>query len=119
MRTCVFLDLRRRECCTECGQQVTLCKCEDPETSAWKRMNSDEGKFISHLWAYLENNQSMPSHLFEDLAKNLGELGQALVQHNANRTPDAAHIFQILVRLAGTATILAADGTPEYAYPSG
>lgn len=116
-RSCTYLDKRRRERCTECGNQITLCTCENPDDRAINRNESDHGKILSMIWT--EIWQRKPSdNLYEELVHRVGELGQKLVEHKNNRSPAPDVILQEFVRIGALLVEFAANGTDEYSYPS-
>lgn len=117
MRSCSFLNRRRQEFCTECGADLTLCVCEDPDEAAHQRLNSSEGQFIRAVGAALDA-PGINDHLYESLVEKVGDLGAALVDHNQTRSPAPDEIYRILVEIATFATRIATEGTPEYAYPT-
>lgn len=117
--SCVFLNRRRQEICTECGKDLTLCMCEDPDESAHLRLNSLNGRFLAAVTEVLDSsNLPYQDHLYEHLVAHIGNLGAALVSHSATRDPAPDEIYRRLVGIAALATRLATEGTPEYAYPT-
>lgn len=117
--TCSFLNRRRQEFCTECGKDLTLCQCEDPDESAHLRLNSLDGKFLAAVTEVLDAPVfPHQDYLYERLVQSVGELGAAFVEHNKVRTPPADEIYRLLVRIGAITTRLATEGTPEYAYPT-
>lgn len=118
-RACSYHDRRRRIRCTECNLTVDLCVCVDVEEMAFKRLNSGTGKFLREVFAEAQDFEHNPQdHLLERIISELGMVSMKLIQNDKDRSVPDTDVRRELVRLAGAVTLLAAIGTPEYAYPS-
>lgn len=116
-RTCTYFNRRRQLCCTECGLQVLLCKCEDPDDAAFKRITSMSGRFLQAVMAEVREYEG-GTHLLELAMAELGSVAQKLVQNDRDRSVPDSEVQRELVKLAATITMIASIGTPEYAYPA-
>lgn len=119
MRTCTYLDHRRQERCTECGEQVNVCRCADHDLMAQRRHTTDEGQFLKFVLGSALLDSPAPDHLYERLVSEIGMLGMMLVENDLSRTPPPEDIKHKLVKIATTVVLLATRGTSEYAYPAG
>jgi hypothetical protein len=117
-RPCSYLDPRRVERCTECGNVLSLCTCMEVSDKAHARLTSEHGRYLRQVWLELSQWQGPQDHVFEKLVAALGQVGEKLVQNMDNQTPSESEIQRDLVKVGVLLTLLAADGTPEYSYPS-
>jgi hypothetical protein len=118
-RTCSYYDRRRRLRCTECNVTLDLCQCIEVEETAYKRLNTITGTFVQEVLREAQNFEHQPlDHLLERTISELGMVAMKLIQNDKDRSIPDTEVRHELVRLAATITLLAAIGTPEYAYPS-
>lgn len=116
-RTCTYYDRRRRLRCTECNSTVDLCQCVEVDEAAFQRLNTERGKFLRVVWEQARSYEG-GNHLLEAALSELGMVAMHLVKNDADRSIPDEEIYHKLANLAATVTLLAAVGTPEYAYPS-
>lgn len=117
MRPCTYLDPRGRERCTECGVTIDLCLCVNPSDKANFRHVSAIGQFTRAVYEEASAN-TVGRNLFEHLVEQVGQIGAALVSNLDTNSPNDNEIRQLMVKAGRTLTLLAAEGTPEYPYPS-
>jgi len=117
-RPCMYLDPRLVERCTECGRTVSLCVCAEPSDRAHARLTSEQGKYLSQVWLELSQWRGPQDHLLEKIFHALGEISTKLVDNMDTQNPSESEIQRDLVKVGVLLTLLAADGTPEYSYPS-
>lgn len=117
-RSCTYYDHRRRACCTECGQPIDLCACEDPDHYAQTRLWTEDGIMIRAIRAELQQARQkfpVPKHMLAAMFEEVGELANALIEHETgNKT--AAEIFQEAVQVAVTAIRVATEGDTDFQY---
>lgn len=118
-RSCLYLDSRQRPRCTECGQPVLTCLCENPDEAARLRLETDPGRFLKDVFALHATREQIRTHMLERLITKVGGIAERLVQHDTGRTPSADVIYQDFVKLGALIVEFAAQGTDEYAYPAG
>jgi hypothetical protein len=114
--TCVYRDRRGRDRCTECGNNLDLCVCEDPDEITHNRITSDEGQFLTAVMREVQTSEPY-THAFERIVSEVGMVGMKLSNNESGEVLDE-EIRRELVRLAAAVTLLAIRGTPEYPYPT-
>lgn len=94
-----------------------MCQCADVDDKAFKRLNSATGQFLQVVFEEAQKYEG-GNHLLESALFELGSIAMKLVQNDRDRSVPDSEIRRELVKLAATISLLAATGTPEYAFPS-
>jgi hypothetical protein len=95
---------------------VDLCQCVEVDDRAHDRVTGDHGRFLRDVWNQIGNP---PQHdVLERLLNQLGKCALMLVENREHATPSDSEVRQELVKAGVLLTVLAADGTAEYTYPS-
>lgn len=119
MRTCTFLDPQNMERCTECGISLDLCLCANVDLSAHQRLNSVDGQIISMVRGELDAARGKfpgSTHMLAALMEEVGELAQALMQHDTDGSQTTQEVLREAVQVAAMAIRVAAEGDENFVY---
>ena len=120
-RTCTYLDPHHTERCTECGVTIDLCLCEEVNDMAQERLWSDDGKAIRAIIHELDSaREAFPGnrHMLCALMEEVGELAQAIMQHDRAEGTTTNQVFKEAVQVATMAIRVATEGDQNFAYES-
>lgn len=119
MRTCTFLDPQNIERCTECGVSLDLCLCANVDLSAHQRLNSADGQIISMVRGELDAARGKfpeTTHMLAALMEEVGELAQALMEHDRDGSQTTQEVLREAVQVAAMAIRVAAEGDENFVY---
>ena len=118
-RTCVYLDPHNRPACTECGRDLELCQCVNPDASAQERIHSPDGLVITMIRGELGAARSkFPDNLHQlvALGEEFGELCQAMMEHDRDGSQTVAMVLREAVQTACMAIRVATEGDDNFKY---
>ncbi len=118
-RTCVYLDPRNQPACTECGNGLDLCQCVLPDNIAHERNNSADGIVMAMVRGELgAARKKFPetTHMLAALMEEVGELAQAMMQHDTDGSQTIAMVLREAVQVACMAIRVATEGDENFAY---
>lgn len=118
-RTCTYHDKHNTLCCTECGSDLTLCQCTGVDEQAQERWTSPDGlvmnmvreELISAREAFPEN-----THKLAALVEEVGELAQAMIQHDRKLGTSVHEVLREAVQVACMAIRVAVEGDDNFLY---
>ncbi len=119
MRTCTFNNQHNTECCTECGNSISLCQCVDPDQIAYQRLTSADGLVFMMMRDELEAarvGSPKTTHLLPFLGGKLGELAMLLIQHDHTQGTSVQEILRAAVQVAAGAVRIAVEGDENFMY---
>ena len=118
-RTCVYLDPRNQPACTECGNGLDLCRCVRPDDIAHERNNSVDGIVITMIRGELDAARGKfpeSTHQLAALVEEVGELAQALMEHDRDGSQTIAMVLREAVQVACMAIRIATEGDDNFKY---
>lgn len=118
-RSCIYYDPYNKPCCTECGSDLQLCQCENPDEAAHQRITSPEGVIISMIMGQLDADRAEgadTTHLLATLSKSTGELAQAMIEHDRAQGTTVQEVMREAVRVATMAIRIATEGDENFLY---
>ena len=119
MRTCTFMNAYNAECCTECGLNISLCQCVDPDHIAYDRLTSPDGLVFIMIRDELVNaRREFPetTHKLAALMEEVGELAQAMMHHDRKLGISIQEVLREAVQVAAVAVRLAVEGDDNFLY---
>lgn len=119
MRVCTFLDPQNIERCTECGVSLDLCLCANVDLSAHQRLNSVDGQIILMVRGELDAARGQfpgSTHMLAALMEEVGELAQALMEHDRDGSQTTQEVLREAVQVAAMAIRVAAEGDENFVY---
>lgn len=118
-RTCIFSDPQNITRCTECGVSLDLCLCANVDLSAHQRLNSVDGQIVSMIRGELAAARGKfpgSTHMLAALMEEVGELAQAMMEHDLNQGTSTQEVLREAVQVASMAVRLAAEGDENFVY---
>lgn len=118
-RTCSYSDPQNMGRCTECGITLDLCLCANVNLSAHQRLNSADGIIISMVRGELDAARKQfpeTTHMLAALTKNVGELAQAMMEHDRDSSQTTQQVLREAVQVATMAIRIAAEGDENFVY---
>ena len=118
-RSCTYLDPHNIPACTECGSGVDLCICVRPDDMAHERLTSLDGIVITMVRGELAAARGkFPTslHHLAALMEEVGELAQALMEHDRDGSQTIAMVLREAVQVATMAIRVATEGDDNFAY---
>lgn len=119
-RNCVFSDPHNIERCTECGATIDLCMCVNIDDSAHQRLASPEGIVIAMIRGELSANPTDGSagsqHLLVSLMQEVGELAQAMIEHDRIQETTVQMVLRKAVQAAAVTIQIATRGDDNFLY---
>ena len=118
-RTCTYRDPHHTECCTECGQDMSLCTCVGLDELAHDRLTSVDGMFLRMVRDEVAASRASDPedlHRLATLAKGAGDLAATLMDHDRALGTSSQEVLRDAVKVAATAVRLATEGDGNFAY---
>lgn len=118
-RSCVYRDRHNLPACTECGQGIDLCQCVSLDEQAHARNHSPDGIVIKLIIGELAAARAkFPDNLHQlaALTEEVGELAQAMIQHDVDGTQTTQQVLREAVQVAAMAIRVATEGDQNYSY---
>jgi NTP pyrophosphatase (non-canonical NTP hydrolase) len=118
-RTCTYRDKRNTLCCTECGSDLSLCQCPSPDEQAQERWTSPDGLVIKMITDELAAaREAFPgkTHMLAALVEEVGELAQAIMQHDRKQETSVHEVLREAVQVACMAIRVAVEGDDNFLY---
>lgn len=118
-RSCTYRNPWNVLTCTECGEDLSLCQCPSPEFAAHQRLHSPDGAVFAMIRGELEAaRKQFPenTHMLVALMEEVGELSQALIDHDRAQAKSAAEVLREAVQVACMAIRVATEGDDNFAY---
>lgn len=120
-RSCAYLDPHHIERCTECGITLDLCLCENVNDKAQERLWNNDGKTICAIMMEIQSARTTfpgNEHMMAALTEEVGELAQALINHDRGENTTTSQVFKEAVQVAAMAIRIAVEGDHSFAYES-
>ena len=118
-RTCAYRDPHNMLNCTECGKSVELCQCVNPDGSAHERLHSTDGLVFTLIRGELNAaRKTFPesTHQLAALMEEVGELAQALMEHDRDGSQTIQMVLRECVQVACMAIRVATEGDDNFSY---
>lgn len=118
-RTCTYRDKHNTPCCTECGSDLTLCQCSAPDEQAQERWTSPDGLVMNMVREELVSARNAfpgSTHMLAALLEEVGELAQAMIQHDRKQGTSVHEVLREAVQVASMAIRLAIEGDDNFLY---
>jgi len=118
-RSCTFANPHNVATCTECGSDVTICQCVAPDAQAHERLTSPDGLVFTMIRDELAAaRKAFPgsTHMLCALVEEVGELAQAMMQHDRKEGTSAIEILREAVQVAAMAMRVAIEGDENFLY---
>ena len=118
-RTCTYRDKHNTPTCTECGSDISICQCVDPDAKAYERWTSPDGLVIKMITDELESaRKAFPgtTHMLAALVEEVGELAQAMMQHDRKQGTSVHEVLREAVQVACMAIRVAVEGDDNFLY---
>lgn len=119
MRTCTYLNKHHVECCTECALGIDFCQCVDPNAIAEDRLTSADGLMLKLVRDELKAaREAFPgkTHMLCAMVEEVGELAQAIMQHDRQQGTSAQEVLREAVQVATMAIRVAVEGDDNFLY---
>lgn len=118
-RTCVYMDLHNAPACTECGHDLSLCQCVNPDGIAYGRLNSPDGMVIRMVRDEIAASRAddpTTVHLLGTLMEKVGMLSTLLARHDRGLGTTTQEVLREAVQAAAMAIRVATEGDFDYTY---
>jgi hypothetical protein len=118
-RTCTYHDPWNQLRCTECAAIVDLCLCANVGLSAHERLTSADGIVLSMIRGELNAARGQfpdSTHMMVALMEEVGELSQAMIDHDRDGSKTAQQVLREAVQVATMAIRVAVEGDDNFAY---
>ncbi len=118
-RSCTYLNKHNTVCCTECGSDLSLCQCVAWDQAAHDRLTSPDGLVFVMIRDELKSaREAFPdkTHMLCALVEEVGELAQALMQHDRRQGTSVQEILREAVQVASMAIRVAVEGDDNFLY---
>ena len=118
-RTCVYQDPHMQERCTECGINLDLCTCANVNDHAHERHNTPDGQVFKMIEGELRGARAQfpgTTHMLAALTEEVGELAQALIDHDRAQEVSPAMVLREAVQVAAMAIRVATEGDENFLY---
>ena len=118
-RTCTYMDLHNAPACTECGSDLSLCTCVNPDGIAYGRLNSPDGiviRMVRDEIAAARAADPDTTHRLATLMEKVGLLSTALARHDAGLGTSPQEVLREAVQAAAMAIRVATEGDGNYLY---
>lgn len=118
-RSCTYMDPYNATRCTECGRDLPLCECVRPDDIAHDRIHSADGVVLAMVKGELiAARKKFPesTHQLAALMEEVGELAQAMMEHDRDGSQTIAMVLREAVQVASMAIRIATEGDDNFAY---
>lgn len=118
-RTCSYRDPWNIARCTECNVTVDLCQCVNVANSAHERLSGPDGIVMAMVRGELiAARQQFPgsTHMLAALMEEVGELAQAMIDHDRGGSQTAIQVLREAVQVASMAVRIAVEGDDNMVY---
>lgn len=118
-RSCTYIDLRNAPACTECGHDLSLCQCVNPDGIAYGRLNSPDGLVIRMVRDEIAADRAQDPttvHLLGTLMEKIGMLSTLLARHDRGLGTTTQEVLREAVQAAAMAIRVATEGDADYTY---
>lgn len=118
-RSCTFRSPHHVHTCTECGSDITICQCVAPDQQAHERLTSPDGLVFTMIRDELiAARKAFPgtTHMLCALTEEVGELHQAMMEHDRKQGTSATEILREAVQVAAMAIRVAVEGDENFLY---
>ncbi len=118
-RSCIYYDPRNKPCCTECGSDLTLCTCANPDEAAHQRLTSRDGVIVSLIMGELQAVRAQSpgqQHHLANLTKEAGELAHSMIQHDLGQSGSPQEVLRDAIQVATIAIRIATEGDDNFLY---
>ncbi|HUW44349.1 MAG TPA: hypothetical protein VMW50_01010 [Dehalococcoidia bacterium] len=118
-RTCTYRNPHNTLCCTECNNSIELCQCVNPDLAAYERMTSIDGLVFMMIRDELKAARTAfpgATHMLCALMEEVGELSQALMEHDRNQGTSVQEVMREAVQVATMAIRVAVEGDENFMY---
>lgn len=98
---------------------LALCQCPTPDMEAHSRLTSPDGLVFAMIRGELDAARKQfpgTTHMFAALVEEVGELGQALIEHDRAQAKSAPEVLREAVQVAAMAIRVATEGDDNFAY---
>jgi NTP pyrophosphatase (non-canonical NTP hydrolase) len=119
MRTCTYRNKHHVDCCTECGLGIDFCQCVEPDNIADDRLTSIDGLVFKMIRDELvAAREAFPgkTHMLCATVEEVGELAQALMQHDRSEGTSVTEVLREAVQVATMAIRVAVEGDDNFLY---
>lgn len=118
-RTCTYRNQHNTFCCTECNSSIDLCQCVNWDQQALERMTSPDGLIIMMIRDELvAARKAFPgsTHMLCAFMEEVGELAQALMEHDRNQGTSVQEVMREAVQCAAMSIRIAVEGDENFMY---
>ncbi|KKN76721.1 hypothetical protein LCGC14_0366920 [marine sediment metagenome] len=118
-RTCIYMSPYNAPLCSECGHDLSLCECVDPDALAHERLHSIDGLIFTMVRDELVADRTADPdtvHLLGTLMEKLGLLSIAMARHDRGLSTTTQEVLREAVRVATMAIRVASEGDSNYSY---
>lgn len=118
-RTCTYRNQHNSLCCTECNSSIDLCQCVNPDQIAFERLTSPDGLIILMIRDELKAARAAfpgSTHMLCAFMEEVGELAQALMEHDRNQGTSVQEVMREAVQCAAMSIRLAVEGDENFMY---
>ncbi len=119
MRSCTFSNRHNVDCCTECGHGIDLCQCIEPDHKAEHRLTSPDGLVMIMIQDEVKAARDKfpkQTHLLAALVEEVGELSQAMMEHDRAQGTSVQQVLREAVQVAAMAVRIAVEGDDNFLY---
>ena len=118
-RTCTYRSSRGQTLCTECGREVHLCSCPDPDDLARHRLEDIEGKIVletaRRLTLFLNEQRTNRDNLINSELE-FAEILRKLRNHRRADGTSTEDIHNCCIRTAAAVLMLSLRGDMDFDY---
>lgn len=118
-RTCIYMDLHNAAACTECGSDLSLCTCINPDGIAHGRLTSPDGMVIRMVRDEIAAGRAddpTTVHLLGTLMEKVGMLSTLLARHDRGLGTTTQEVLREAVQVGAMAIRVATEGDFDYTY---
>jgi len=118
-RTCTYHNQHNALCCTECNSGIDLCQCVNPDQIAFERLTSPDGLIILMIRDELKAARAAfpgSTHMLCAFMEEVGELAQALMEHDRNQGTSVQEVMREAVQCAAMSIRIAVEGDENFMY---
>lgn len=115
-RSCTYANPHNQLACTECGRDLSLCECVQPDDIAHERLTSPVGIVMAMIRGELDAVAHDDLHMLARLTAATGELSRLMIQHDEHQGPTTEEVLRSAVRVAAEAIRVAVQGDSNFVY---